>query len=219
MKIRTISKLVSAILGGVFLAQVANAQPSNVYEGYKLFNETCFLCHGLDGKGKGPLSIKLNTTVEDLTDNTDLAKKSDRDLFRIIQGTAPHGSINESMPQWGLAIPGPQIQSLVSYIRFLHQSKHPLIGDPETGRAVYQRYCAVCHGSNGRGNGPLTNVMEMEPADHTDTKKMAELTNEKLAEVIREGDVDSKLMPGWKEILSADEIKAVISYIRLLSKR
>lgn len=219
MKIRTFSKITFAIFTGVFLAHNTSAQPSKAFEGYKLFNETCFLCHGMDGKGEGPLTSKLNAPVEDLTNNADLGKKSDRDLFRIIQGTAPHGSVNSSMPQWGLAIPGPQIQFLISYIRFLHQSKHPLMADPEIGRDVYQRYCAVCHGSEGRGNGALTNVMEMKPADHTNTKLMDELTNERLAELIRDGGVSSRLMPGWKEILSEGEIKAVISYIRLLSKR
>ncbi|MEN8178958.1 MAG: c-type cytochrome [Pseudomonadota bacterium] len=219
MKTRTISKLTFAILGGVLLAQNASAQPSEVFKGYKLFNETCFLCHGLDGKGEGPLSSKLNAPVEDLTNNADLAKKSDRDLFRIIQGTTPHGSINQSMPKWGLAIPAPQIESLVSYIRFLHQAKHSLVGDPVIGKDVYQRYCAVCHGSNGKGNGPLANIMKMNPADHTNTKQMDEFTNERLAELISEGGVSSRLMPGWKEILSEDEIKAVISYIRLLSSR
>ena len=219
MKIRTISKIALTALGGLFLAQTASAQPSTVYEGYKLFNKTCFLCHGLDGKGKGPLARKLDSPVDNLTDNTELAGKSDRDLFLIIQGTAPHGSVNQNMPQWGLALPGTQIQSLVSYIRFLHQTKHPLIGNPDTGRDVYQRYCVVCHGDHGRGNGPLTKVIKMEPTDHTNIEKMAVLTNEKLTEVIRIGGESNTLMPGWKDILTTGEIKDVISYIRLLSSR
>lgn len=207
----------SVIVLWLFVATNTLAQPSRAFEGLKLFNTSCFLCHGVDGKGQGPLSSKLDVTVGDLTDDASMSKRSDRELFRIIQGTAPHGVINKSMPQWGMAIPEPQIRSLIAYLRFLHRSKHPLIGDPELGQTVYQRRCSVCHGNNGKGGGPLTNVIEMEPIDHTDAAKMDKFTNERLRGMIVEGSADKTLMPGWEGLLSEHAIDSVISYIRLLS--
>ena len=134
----------------------------------------------------------------------------------IIQGAAPHGLVSKDMPQWGLAIPEPQIKTLVAYIRFLHRSKYPLIGDPEDGRVIYQRSCSICHGNWGEGDGSLTNVIPMTPADHTDATKMNNISNGELVAIISDGSSGKTLMPGWKGILSKSQIKAVASYIRLL---
>lgn len=216
-KILYATVLTSLLLIEMLTTPNALAEPSKAFEGRKIFNTSCFLCHGTDGKGNGPLSGKLAISVADLTDNSRLSKKTDRDLFRIIQGTAPHGLVSKDMPQWGLAIPEPQIKTLVAYIRFLHRSRHPLIGNPEDGQVIYQRSCSVCHDNRGEGNGPLTNVMPMSPADHTDATKMNTISNKKLVAIISDGSSGKTLMPGWKGILSQSEIKAVASYIRLLS--
>jgi mono/diheme cytochrome c family protein len=36
-----------------------------------------------------------------------------------------------------------------------------------TGREVYLRHCASCHGLEGRGNGPLAEALVMPPSDLT----------------------------------------------------
>lgn len=38
-------------------------------------------------------------------------------------------------------------------------------GDAEAGAVIYQSYCAVCHGSEGRGDGPLAAELPVVPAD------------------------------------------------------
>ncbi|MFA8384683.1 MAG: c-type cytochrome [Pelagibaca sp.] len=35
------------------------------------------------------------------------------------------------------------------------------------GRALFMENCAVCHGADAKGNGPMARVMETEPADLT----------------------------------------------------
>ncbi len=68
------------------------------------FLSSCAICHGLDGKGNGPLSSELKTAPPDLTV---LAKKNNgflplRDIYDIIDGRnviASHGS--REMPIWG----------------------------------------------------------------------------------------------------------------------
>lgn len=35
------------------------------------------------------------------------------------------------------------------------------------GRRIYQRYCAVCHGEDGTGNGPLATELRVLPSDLT----------------------------------------------------
>ena len=195
----------------------AEADDNSVLEGYEVFNHFCFLCHGQDGKGHGPLANKLPVEPANLANSVRVGKQTDRELFRTIQGTAPHGTVSATMPRWGLAIPESQIHALVDYIRFLHNAKFPQIGDPRRGKLVYEDHCTVCHGDNGEGAGMLTYVIGMNPADHTDSERMESLPNEYLIRIIRDGSIDNSLMPGWKEILTPNEIEDVVAYIRLLA--
>ena len=212
---KTISYHLLPMLAAVALLST-NAVASDAFEGYKLYKSYCMVCHGVDGKGDGPLASKLGgTSPANLTDAARLGKRSDKDLFRIIQGTADHARIDGKMPRWGMAISGPQIKSLVAYVRFLHNSNYEVLGDPEVGKQIYLKSCAACHGPNGKGDGVMTNVLSMQPADHSNTGKMGEVSNATLLNVVSEG--ANGYMPAWKSILSEEEIRSVVGYIRLLS--
>ncbi len=47
--------------------------------------------------------------------------------------------------------------------------KHgPIIKTPSTsGKEMFSNYCAVCHGSDGKGNGPAASAMKTPPIDLT----------------------------------------------------
>ena len=217
MKLPLFNKLILLILIGVFQSTKVYADFSRSYDGYKTFNTYCFICHGTDGKGNGPLADKLDTQPADLTDNNRLSKKTDRELLRIIEGKAPHGQISTDMPRWGIAIPISKIQSLVAYIRYLHKGAHPLPGNPKQGKKVYDSYCKQCHAADGEGDGVLTKIFDMEPANHTDATVMDKISNKRMRKIISKGGAGSSFMPGWKGMLTEDEINAVISYIRLIA--
>ncbi len=207
------------ILVGLMSSQTlfAEATSQSVLEGYKTFNRFCFLCHGRDGKGHGPLAEKLPVSPANLSESMKVDQKTDYELFRTIQGSAPHGTVSASMPRWGLAIPEHDIYTLVDYIRFIHNAKFPQIGNPLLGKIVYEEHCTVCHGDNGEGAGMLTYVIGMNPADHTDSERMEQLPNEYLIGIINKGSVGDTLMPGWKGILTPKEVNDVVSYIRILA--
>ncbi len=38
---------------------------------------------------------------------------------------------------------------------------------PQMGRAHYEAKCAVCHGADGKGNGPVANMLTEKPSDLT----------------------------------------------------
>lgn len=74
-------------------------------EGKELYAAYCASCHGLDGKGQGPVAVALKNPVPDLTL---IAKRRDSkfpmlDLEKMILGQgelkAVHG--NRDMPVWG----------------------------------------------------------------------------------------------------------------------
>jgi len=38
---------------------------------------------------------------------------------------------------------------------------------PVNGKQMYASYCAPCHGTDGRGNGPVASALKQKPADLT----------------------------------------------------
>ena len=86
---------------------------------------------------------------------------------------------------------------------------HPLPGDPEAGKAVYMRICVACHQPDGSGMGGMLAANFV-----TDKTRLAK-SNEVLLTSIREGITrDNKVMPPQKGILSDQEMKDALSFIR-----
>lgn len=85
---------------------------------------------------------------------------------------------------------------------------HPLPGDPEAGADVYGRVCAACHGQDGKGNGGLTG------ADFVNDETRLAKSNEQLLASIRDGVDANPPMPPQGSILSEQEMKDALSYIR-----
>lgn len=202
---------------GGYLGSDALAENSKAFQGRKLFVTYCYLCHGMSGKGDGPVAGKLKVPPADLTDASRLEKRNDAELFGIIGGGGKHSLVTNEMPKWGKIIPEPQIRALVAYVRFLHRSKNPLLGDPDAGEHLYKQYCASCHGKDGKGNGVMINMISIKPADHTNPAKMDGMTNAELIDIVTNGKGIESYMPAWKGILSQAEIEAVVSYVRFLS--
>lgn len=197
------------------------ANPPAAYEGQRLFTSYCLLCHGPEGKGDGPLSKAMEIRPADLT--TTVRSRSDTILTKIITGEGRqtitgrdrHNLLSEAMPEWKEVFDEGQVKALIAYLRFLTRSKHELMGDPEVGMQLYQKYCQVCHGEDGDGEGIMTRLMGIAPMDHTNPNEMNRLSNEVLVQRILEG--KGRFMPPWQGILSQSDVEALVSYIRLLS--
>lgn len=208
--------MLTAVLATGLLASLQTQAALRSFEGWKLYNTYCFLCHGTTGKGDGPLAKSLKLTPRNLTDPVIIGQRSDRELVRLIRGMGAHDKVSD-MPQWGTVLAEPQVESLVSYIRFLSSSPHGLVGDPQVGQQVYQRYCFACHGNDGKGNGVLSKLLPINPTDHTDAGVMDAMDNRMLKKIILHGEGRDSYMPAWDGILTEAEVDALVSYIRLLS--
>lgn len=217
MKQSSLYKLIITSMLGMLFSTNAAADYSKSFEGYKVFNKYCFICHGAEGKGDGPLAKKIETKPADLTDNNRLSKRTDKELIRIIEGSAPHGTVSSDMPSWNAALSYTQIRSLAAYIRYLHRGQNGISGNPVAGKEVYDNSCVQCHGYDGEGDGVLTRVYSMNPANHTNAERMDKMSNEQIRDIIAKGGAGKSLMPGWEGILSKQEIEDVISYIRLMA--
>jgi mono/diheme cytochrome c family protein len=203
-------------------AAEAFANPPPAYEGRRLYVSYCQLCHGVDGKGDGPLARVMQITPADLT--TTVRSRSDTILMKIITGEGRqtitgrdrHNLLSDAMPEWKDVFSDSQVRALIAYLRFLGRSKHGLMGDPEVGMQLYQKYCQVCHGVEGDGDGIMTRLMGIMPMDHTNPNETNRLDNEELVKSILDG--KGRFMPAWRGILSQEDVEALVSYIRLLSQ-
>lgn len=86
------------------------------------------------------------------------------------------------------------------------------------GRVIFEANCKICHGSNGKGDGPVANQLNPHPANLSDP---ALTGNESTApydnfQVISVG-VAGTAMVGWADILSEKDIWNVTYYIRTFS--
>ncbi len=86
----------------------------------------------------------------------------------------------------------------------------------EDGEKIYQQKCQICHGIEGKGDGPVASALKPPPADFTSSQLMDSLTNEDLLETISKG---RGSMPGFAGVLKPEETAAVIEYIRSLDDR
>ena len=215
-----ISKL---LLLSVLITCTSNtlAQAPTAYEGRRLFVSYCQLCHGPDGKGNGPLAKAMKISPADLT--TTVRSRSDTILTKIITGEGRqtitgrdrHNLLSEAMPEWKNVFDPSQVKALIAYLRFLSRAKHDLMGDSELGYELYQKYCQVCHGVEGDGDGIMTRLIGIMPMDHTNPNETNRLDNEELIKSILDG--KGRYMPAWRGILNQNDVEALVSYIRLLA--
>jgi len=96
----------------------------------------------------------------------------------------------------------------------------PVAADSAAARALFIKSCSACHGSSGDGSGIAARSLKPPPADLTDAAHMATRTDEQLKQAITDGGSAAGLsasMPAFKSVLSAEEIDALVVWIRSLS--
>ena len=93
------------------------------------------------------------------------------------------------------------------------------------GRALYVSYCQLCHGTGGKGDGPLAKAMGITPADLTttvrsrsDTILMNIITGQGRQTIVGRDrhNLLSDAMPEWANIFSETQLKSLIAYLRFL---
>jgi mono/diheme cytochrome c family protein len=93
-------------------------------------------------------------------------------------------------------------------------SSAPVASDVDEGAKIYAEKCSVCHGANGKGDGPGGAALNPKPRDHTDGKYMNTRTDDELLAVLHNG---KGAMPAWKGVLTDDQMKAVLKHVRSLA--
>jgi len=133
--------------------------------------------------------------------------------------------VHKMKSAYGCSIPDDQIPTLVEYLvgqngvqptpvveeaRTQEPASPKSQGTVNKGKPVYTKYCLNCHGTEGKGDGPLGQVLNPPAADLTAT---GDTSDQILLNAIRNGRPGTS-MPPWKGDLSSQEIQEVLAYIR-----
>ena len=79
----------------------------------------------------------------------------------------------------------------------------------------WENHCAKCHGADGKGQTKVGKKLQAK--DYTDAKVQAEMKDADMIKATLEGVFDQagkERMKAYKDELSADEVKALVAYIR-----
>jgi mono/diheme cytochrome c family protein len=88
------------------------------------------------------------------------------------------------------------------------------------GSALYMKYCAVCHGKEGKGDGFNAFNLDPRPRDLSDSSSMAALSDAQILQTIGGGGRSvnkSPLMPSYAWTIDDRQIRYVAAYIRTFS--
>jgi len=134
------------------------------------------------------------------------------------------------MTVWGAVISGRQVAELAAYIRaglpaVADATPLPVPhgqGDAVAGAVLYVRdVCINCHGPNGLGGvpNPLSEDKVIPPLSGADFRSEFN-TDAKITEVIRSGSVIGRApivsMPHWGGILTEEQLRQLVAYIKTL---
>ncbi len=94
-------------------------------------------------------------------------------------------------------------------------------GSAANGKPNYEKLCASCHGTGGKGDGPASAQLPVKPRDHTDKNAMFHISDEELFNVIKGGGPavgKSPLMPPFGTAFSDTQIHDLMAYVRSLAQ-
>jgi len=217
----------------------ASPPPSPVLVPQSLIGSTsfdlyCASCHGREGTGNGPVASSLRIRPADLTTLTRRHNGTfPREQVRAYidgrkRAPAAHGS--SEMPVWGplLRALDPsdlrvsvRLDNLVAFIESIQKAPDPGTAAHVAradGAALFQSYCAACHGSNARGDGPMNATLRRPPADLTKfaMRNGGRFPESRVTRIIDGRDVAAhgdSAMPVWGDVFKregqgADEVTA-----------
>jgi mono/diheme cytochrome c family protein len=78
----------------------------------------------------------------------------------------------------------------------------------EQGKKLYGDNCQICHGADGKGNGPAASALSPKPANFTDPKFWQGDVDKKITHTIEKG---HGMMPAFN--LNPAKIKDIIDYL------
>jgi len=199
----------------------------------RLYDETCAVCHGVDGSGEDWGRKAFNRPPADFLSERSLeVLNPERIRFSITNGHP-----GTAMAAYSGRLSEEQVSSLADFIWsvLMHHGKEDvadnksdaikaeptdqsapmpegLSGDPLAGAAGYTRNCVACHGSTGGGDGPRAYYIDPRPRNFNTPAAMNTFNRPGLYYGIKFG-VNGRIMPAWGTVLSDQEIADIAEFV------
>lgn len=165
--------------------------------GKRIFVNTCFGCHGSDGRG--------NPGYPNLTDQDWLYGGSPENIKHSI--LAGRRGI---MPGFEAALNAEQLDSVVQYVGKL-SGNNVDVTKANAGKVLFEQQCFACHGKDGQGN------IALGAPNLTDDIWLYGGSSTVIAKTLRQG--RNGEMPAYKDILGEDKAHLVAAYVYSLSHK
>jgi cytochrome c oxidase cbb3-type subunit III len=186
--------------------------PDNVTDFNQLYGKNCSGCHGAEAKSGAALS---------LGDPIYLAIVDDATLRKVVANGIPGTSMAAFAKSAGGMLTDAQVDIIVRGIRERYSKPDALAGvtpppyiatetgDAKRGAAVYETYCASCHGPGGKGGPKASSIVE--------GSFLALLTDQELRTLVIVGRPDLGA-PDWRnnvpgKPMSSQEISDVVAWL------
>ncbi len=167
-----------------------------VEEGQAVYLDRCELCHGPTGRPELVLPSGARS-ARDLSDPAVNREITEARLTELVR----HGW--RGMPALDPNMNAREIPALLAFVRLL-----------SPGYALYDRYCAGCHGDDGRGTGSFAEEAE-RPTVQFDRDYFRHRDPEQVRAAIWHMVATTRpAMPHFRHKLSADEARAVVLYLK-----
>jgi len=89
-------------------------------------------------------------------------------------------------------------------------------GDAAKGKPIYEKHCLVCHGPQGKGDGP-TGTLVKPPAANFTAEASKKKSEAELRETVEKGRLGTAMGP-WKGLLPPADLEDVLAYVMTLRK-
>ena len=164
--------------------------------GQDVYVDRCEVCHGPTGRPGSALPVGVQRPP-DLSDPSYQKGVSDAELIRAVR----HG--RKGMPGLTPRVSEDDARALAAYVRLL-----------SPGYELYSRYCAACHGDDGRGNGNLSEEIH-RPTVAFDREYFTHVDPERLRTNVWHMVRDEKpVMPHFRVLLNTAQARAIVEYLQ-----
>lgn len=195
------------------LPQLPDAPPpfprdeATAAKGVKLYATHCASCHGVEMRGDGPAAGGLMPAPTALADRWYTRDRLLEALWHGVPGTA--------MPAWrDFALD--DLNLLISHVQApTGRPRHDnVVGvlppdAAERGPRVYAANCALCHGTDGYGDGWAANSLARPPTNFRHQK----MAFHGVIGVLEQG-IPGTMMSAWDGRLSREDMAAVAHHVR-----
>jgi mono/diheme cytochrome c family protein len=202
------SVLLLWLAGWAGAASAGERGPAAVQTPAALYHNYCSVCHGDQGDGNSRARGSLKPPPRDFTTPQAMQEMTRERMIAAVTTGVPGTAMVPLKKQ----LTDAQIASVVDYVRdtFMRASLAP---DASHGRQIYAKSCSVCHGDRGTGSMWASANLRPPPRDFAAPQARAELTRERMIASVAAGRPGTA-MAGYASQLSADDIGAVVDYVR-----